>query len=211
MGFGYEPTKLRVYNTVGDERGTKTFRLTARPLNGIMNLTYTDPVTGEDIYCDARCPLAHNSSLPYQDFRFVNVVGMNGFQIDISDWYGSGAGLAGLELFQDKIFAYAVDDFNEPSCAVGQFPSSSSQSGTWSPSLPGHSGPGYLVADSSDVDPPFHHFRTQYQAIRKLFHPHLHARLPRIQCLCRSQHRQCDGFVEKHRRDDFYHRRVPDE
>ena len=98
--FGFEPTKLRLWNTNQDGRGTKTFRMTAFPINGIMNLTYTDPTTGQNATCDARCPLPNKNST-YQDFSFVNVIGMNAFQIDISDWYGSGGGLNGIELFQD--------------------------------------------------------------------------------------------------------------
>jgi Cortical protein marker for cell polarity len=154
MGFGYQPTKLRLYNTNEDGKGTKTFRFTAKPINGIMNFTYTDPESGKEAACDARCPLAQNASLPYQDFHFVNLVGMNAFQIDVSDWYGKGAGLAGIELFQDDIFAYAVNDFNEPSCANSQFPSSSTRNGDWFPSPPGHSGAQYLIANTSSNNQP---------------------------------------------------------
>lgn len=154
MGFGYQPTKLRLYNSNEEGKGTKTFRFTARPINGIMNFTYIDPETGEEAACDARCPLAQNASVPYQDFRFVNEVGMNGFQIDISDWYGPGAGLAGVELFQDDMFAYAVNDFNEPSCAIIPYPSNSYTTGTWFSSPPGHSGAEYLVASNSGVNQP---------------------------------------------------------
>lgn len=154
MGFGYQPTKLRLYNTNQDGRGTKTFRFTARPINGIMNFTYTDPETGSEVACDATCHLAQDPSIPYQDFQFVNRIGMNEFQIDISEWYGQGGGLAGVELFQDDIFAYAVDDFNEPSCAISQYPSSSSTTGTWYPSPPGHSSSQYLIADSSGPSQP---------------------------------------------------------
>ena len=102
MNFGYEPSLLRIWNTHQDGRGTKTFRFTAIPLNGIMNFTYTDPDTGEEgLYCDARCPLSSNKSVPFQDFRFWNTVGMSAFRIDISDWYGQGGGLDGIELFQN--------------------------------------------------------------------------------------------------------------
>lgn len=154
MGFGFQPTKLRLYNTNQGGRGTKTFRFTANPINGIMNFTYTDPETGEQAACDARCPLVQDPSSPYQDFQFVNLVGMNGFQIDISDWYGSGAGLAGIELFQDDIFAYAVNDFNEPSCAISQYPSRSSTTGSWYPSPADHSGTPYLIANNNGSNPP---------------------------------------------------------
>lgn len=104
LNFGFQPTKLRLWNTHQNGRGTKTFRFTALPLNGIMNMTYNDPATGKKTPCDAdgaRCPLSDNTSLPYQDFEFYNRVGMSAFQIDISDWYGDGAGLNGIELFQD--------------------------------------------------------------------------------------------------------------
>lgn len=101
MNFGYEPSLLRVYNTHYQGRGTKTFRFTAIPLNGIMNFTYTDPDTGVTGHCDSRCPLSSNPSVTHQDFRFINTVGMSAFRIDISDWYGQGGGLDGVELFQD--------------------------------------------------------------------------------------------------------------
>lgn len=100
FGFGFEPTSLRMYNTDFEGRGTKTFRFTALPDGGILNMSYADPSTGRRSFCDARCPLPQGNTTA-QDFSFVNVVGMNGFRIDISDWWGSGAGLNGIRLFQD--------------------------------------------------------------------------------------------------------------
>lgn len=100
MNFGYRPTKLRLWNTNVQGRGTQTFRFTAFPINGILNLTYVDPVTGKETSCDSQCPLSSDTTKP-QDFSFVNVIGMSAFQIDISAWYGAGAGLNGIELFQD--------------------------------------------------------------------------------------------------------------
>ncbi|KAL5115282.1 hypothetical protein ACEQ8H_006794 [Pleosporales sp. CAS-2024a] len=113
FGFGFQPTKLKLYNTNINGRGTKTWRFTALPDGGIMNLTYTDPSTGRQAFCDARCPLPQGNTTA-QDFTFVNMVGMNSFRIDISDWYGSGGGLNGIQLFQDAIFSYAIEEFNEP-------------------------------------------------------------------------------------------------
>ncbi|RMD41656.1 hypothetical protein DV735_g3501, partial [Chaetothyriales sp. CBS 134920] len=130
FGFGFEPAKLRLWNTNQDGRGTKTWRYTAFPINGIMNFTYTDPDTGDEQSCSAECPLAQTTSTGYQDFYFVNTVGMNSFRIDISDWYGDGAGLAGIELFQDDIFAYAIEAFNQPTCA-SETVSSVSTTGNW--------------------------------------------------------------------------------
>lgn len=101
FNLGFQPTKLRLWNTHQDGRGTETFRFTAFPINGIMNFTYVDPATSENATCDARCPLSNSTSTPYRDFHFVNTVGMSAFQIDISAWYGRGGGLNGIELFQD--------------------------------------------------------------------------------------------------------------
>lgn len=111
FGFGFEPTRLRLRNA-----GTKEFRFTAFPINGIMNLTYTDPESGDERVCDARCPLPENPEGGFMDFFFVNTVGMNNFRIDISDWYGNAGGFAGIELFQSDVFSYAVESFNEPTC-----------------------------------------------------------------------------------------------
>ncbi|KAG5994325.1 hypothetical protein E4U43_003261 [Claviceps pusilla] len=146
FGFGFQPTKLRLYNTHHDGRGTKTFRLLAFPLNGIMNLTYVDPTTGQNATCTSECPLSNDPKLKFQDFHFVNRVGMNSFQVAISAWYGAGAGLSGIELFQDDIFTYAISNFNEPTCKGISFPSTATMTGPWkqSPSLQSNSD--YLAA-----------------------------------------------------------------
>jgi hypothetical protein len=99
FGFGFQPTQLQLHNTDFEGRGTKEFRFTALPDGGIMNLTYNDPGTGERKFCDATCPLPQGNTSA-QVFDFVNVVGMNSFRIDISEWYGDGGGLNGIELFQ---------------------------------------------------------------------------------------------------------------
>lgn len=114
LQFGFEPTLLRVRNTHLEGRGTKTFRFTAFPINGIMNFTYKDPSSGKDALCDARCTLSNDPNIPFQDFHFVNTVGMSSFRIDVSEWYGDGAGLNGVELFQNgtELLSYplACDD-----------------------------------------------------------------------------------------------------
>lgn len=149
MGFGYEPTKLRLWNTNEGGRGTKTWRFIAHPIEGIMNFTYIDPATGRVETCDAECPLSHNASNPYTDFYFVNVVGMNSFTIEILDWYGMGAGLDGIELFQDDIFVYADNDFNEPACSGAEFPSQATRTGAWVTVPSGQSTNEYLAATVS--------------------------------------------------------------
>ncbi|KAL8872991.1 MAG: hypothetical protein Q9174_001478 [Haloplaca sp. 1 TL-2023] len=155
LNFGFQPTKLRLWNTHQDGRGTKEFRFTAFPLNGIMNMTYRDPVTQVQTPCDAsgaRCPLSDNTSMPFQDFEFYNRVGMDAFQIDISDWYGDGGGLNGIELLQDDIYAYAIPDLNEPACAEARFPSNSTPTGPWTTVPSGQSQSQYLVADLATND-----------------------------------------------------------
>lgn len=113
--YGFEPSKLRLWNRQ-EGNGVKTWRFTALPNTGIMNFTYTDPATGRKAHCDAKCPLAQNSSLPYQDFDFVNRIGMNSFRIDVSAWYGQAGELNGIELFQNDTFVYAIESLNEPTC-----------------------------------------------------------------------------------------------
>lgn len=129
--FGFQPTKLRLYNTNQGGRGTKTWRFTALPINGIMNMTYIDPATGRNASCTSECPLSNDPSVNFQDFHFVNVIGMNAFRVDISAFYGSGGGLSGIELFGDDIFSYAINDFNDPTCAGIQFPSTATRTGPW--------------------------------------------------------------------------------
>ena len=147
--FGFQPRKLRLWNTNEEGRGVKTFRFTALPIDGIMNLTYIDPSSGQTIACDATCHLPQNTS--YLDYTFVNTVGMNGFRIDVSDWYGKGGGLNGIELFEDDIFAFAVEAFNEPACSNAQFASNATTTGSWSVMPAGTSVSDYL-STSMGVD-----------------------------------------------------------
>ncbi|KAJ9496097.1 hypothetical protein H2202_008343 [Exophiala xenobiotica] len=145
LGFGFQPTKLRLWNVNQDGRGTKTWRFTAHPIDGIMNFTYIDPETGTRAHCDATCPLALNASEPFQDFEFVNLVGMNSFTIDISDWYGDGGGLAGIEIFQGDIFSYAIEAFNEPQCLTDGFRSQATATGPWYTTPSGQSVADYMT------------------------------------------------------------------
>jgi hypothetical protein len=144
--YGFRPTKLRLYNTRQDGRGTKTWRFTALPINGIMNMTYIDPATGRNATCTSECPLSNDKSVEFQDFHFINEIGMNEFRIDISAFYGSGGGLNGIEVFMDDIFSYAVNDFNEPSCAGLEYPSTATATGPWAESPSYSSTADYLTA-----------------------------------------------------------------
>jgi Cortical protein marker for cell polarity len=152
--FGFVPTKLRLFNTNQDGRGTKTFRYTAIPINGIMNFTYTDPSTGQQKFCDSQCPLPQNNNTA-QDFHFVNNVGMDGFRLDISEWYGSGGGLDGIELFEDDIYSFAINDFNEPTCSGSANGGTATTTGPWAITPSRISTSEYLTAQlsGSPVDP----------------------------------------------------------
>lgn len=150
--FGFIPSKLRLWNTNQDGRGTQTFRFTALPINGIMNFTYLD-ANGVQQSCTSQCPLAQNTSA--QDFTFVNEVGMNGFRIDISAWYGAGGGLGGIELFDNDIYTFAINDFNEPNCDAVANPAMATTTGPWTITPSGSSASEYLTADLSgtNIDP----------------------------------------------------------
>jgi hypothetical protein len=97
-----------------------------------MNFTYVDPATGVNSSCTSECPLSSDPNVSFQDFFFVNVIGMNAFRIDISDWFGSGGGLTGIELFENDIYSYAINDFNEPECSsAGTLASKATVTGSW--------------------------------------------------------------------------------
>ncbi|KAI9803997.1 MAG: hypothetical protein M1833_000278 [Piccolia ochrophora] len=153
FSYGFRPTKLRLWNAKQEGRGTKIFRYTAFPSSGIMNLTYTDPETDKNATCDARCPLSDSADIEFQDFTFVNNVGMTGFQIDVSEWYGDGGGLNGIQLFQDDIYAFAIGDFNEPTCANVEFGSTAQVRGDWLRTPRRDSNSDYLSLSGSNVDP----------------------------------------------------------
>ncbi|CAZ84439.1 unnamed protein product [Tuber melanosporum] len=127
--FLFRPTKLRIRNANFEGCGTRLFRFTAFPMNGIMNLTYTDPATNTSMHCDAWCPLS--ATAEFEDFFFVNEVAMNSIRVDILDFYGASGGLAGIELFQDDIYSFASTDLNEPSCGGVPAKSSSAVTGRW--------------------------------------------------------------------------------
>ncbi|KAF2161980.1 hypothetical protein M409DRAFT_69481 [Zasmidium cellare ATCC 36951] len=113
-GFGFNPTKLRLYNAQGGH-GTKSWYFERLDDGGILNFTYVDPTTGQNSSCSQSCPLPENNSTA-QDFHFVNTVGVSGLRIYVTEWYGSSGGLSGIEIFQDDIYSYAVANFNEPKC-----------------------------------------------------------------------------------------------
>ncbi|KAI1177537.1 cellular morphogenesis protein [Nemania sp. FL0916] len=144
--YSFSPTKLRLRNTHQDGRGTKTWMFTAQPNNGIMNFTYIDPKTGNNLSCTNSCPLSNDPAVKFQDFHFVNRIVMNAFRIDLWEWYGQGGGLDSVELYEDGIFTFAIDNFNEPPCANSSTPSKSTSTGPWTVTPAGQSDSQYLSA-----------------------------------------------------------------
>ncbi|GIZ43032.1 hypothetical protein CKM354_000627600 [Cercospora kikuchii] len=115
LGFGVSPTALRIYNTDYEGRGTKSFYFEEMNTAGILELEYVDPTTGQNATCIRFCPLPEGNTT-VQEFRFVRRVAMTTFRIWITDFYGAGAGLNGVELVSDEVYSFAVNAYNSPSC-----------------------------------------------------------------------------------------------
>ncbi|GAA5863961.1 hypothetical protein JCM3774_004434 [Rhodotorula dairenensis] len=113
---------IRIGNTFVDGRGTKNFSVVSIPTNQVLTLTYasdpTDP-SSPLATCSDDCPLAHDPSVPYQDFLFPEGTTMTGFQMNIFGFYGAGGGLHLLQLLSEGSFAYAVEQLNAAPCSAG--------------------------------------------------------------------------------------------
>lgn len=136
------PSKVRIHNSLDTTSEVSLFRIVTSPSNGIMNLTYLDPASGELKQCDAWCPLlssedltqlSQNSSATnsvsinnnstnlkwsesYQEFAFVNDVPVTMLQFVSLASYGDSVALHSLELFETEFMVYANNSFNEPNC-----------------------------------------------------------------------------------------------
>ncbi|KWU43966.1 hypothetical protein RHOSPDRAFT_5691, partial [Rhodotorula sp. JG-1b] len=130
---------IRIGNTFVEGRGTKNFSVVSIPTNEVLTLTYaTDPTDPSSALatCSDDCPLAHDPSVPYQDFLFPEGTTMTGFQLNIFDWYGAGGGLHLLQLLSEGSFAYAVEQQNAAPCSagLGAMPQSGvTTQGSWEP------------------------------------------------------------------------------
>ena len=152
--FGFNPTKLRLYNTKWQGRGTKSFYFENLDNGGVLNLNYID-VDGNNQSCSNPCPLPQDNST-FQDFYLVPSVGMSQFRIFITEWYGDGGGFAGIEMFQEDLYSFAVNDFNEPTCdgvSTGSSSTITPPNGFWQrkPNL-GQTSSDYLSATITSED-----------------------------------------------------------
>ncbi|CAG8454262.1 5152_t:CDS:10 [Scutellospora calospora] len=118
LKFDYKltPTAIGFMNTNYQGRGTKTFRLISLPDNAIIELSYTNTTTGTTMTCSDSCPLDPSNSV-YQIYNFINPTEMTGIQILITDFYGDGGGLHGIQLYQSDVVARGVSIFNTPTCS----------------------------------------------------------------------------------------------
>ncbi|GAA5987924.1 hypothetical protein JCM10908_007272 [Rhodotorula pacifica] len=128
---------IRLGNTFVEGRGTQNFSVVSIPNDQVLTLTYaTDPTDPSSplATCSDNCPLAHDPSVPYQDFLFPEGTTLAGFQLNIFGWYGAGGGLHLLQLLSEGSVAYAVEAQNAAPCTagLGAMPQSSvSTQGTW--------------------------------------------------------------------------------
>lgn len=153
------PSKVRIYNSVEENSEISLFRIITGPSNGIMNLTYLDPASGELKQCDAWCPLlsiedltqiSQNStaapksvginnnstnlkwSESYQEFAFVNDIPVTMLQFVALASYGSNAALHSIEIFETEFMVYANNSYNEPNCeSVTEYSKAELSSDNW--------------------------------------------------------------------------------
>lgn len=150
---------IRLGNTFFEGRGTRNFscvptssfflsefsilihfstrRLVSIPDNQVLELTYatdlSNPSAGTAT-CSDNCILAHNSSIPYQDFLFPEGTTMTGFQLNVNGWYGAGGGLHLIQLLSEGSYAYADSALNTNPCTDGLGATTASSvetSGNW--------------------------------------------------------------------------------
>lgn len=134
------PKKIRIYNSPNESNEVSLFRVLTRPSNGIMNLTYIDPVEGKVRFCDAFCPLIKKSTLrgyvgnstqevsldnnltdiswteTFQEFAFVDSIPIEGLQFFALNSYGDSVGLSAFQIFQDTLPTFANNSLNTPDC-----------------------------------------------------------------------------------------------
>lgn len=112
-------TGIRVVNGLVEGRGTTYFwyafssiystaikliilSLTILPTFTELNMTYTDPATGELGTCTSHCPLYTNSSISAQDFIFTEgTQNFTGFEMQLKEWVGDGAAISSVALLSD--------------------------------------------------------------------------------------------------------------
>ncbi|KAI8384432.1 cortical protein marker for cell polarity-domain-containing protein [Radiomyces spectabilis] len=134
--FDYQITLslIRLSNARTENYATKEFSVLILPSNTYLNLSYIDPTTKQTMFCSTNCMLTNDPSVEYQDFQVRDASAQaTSARIVISSWYGLGAGLSKVEIFQAEIFVHAIDSGNATDCAMAtNLPQSKSvTSGSW--------------------------------------------------------------------------------
>ncbi|RUS15819.1 hypothetical protein BC938DRAFT_476823, partial [Jimgerdemannia flammicorona] len=131
MPYDFTPSLFRLRNSQYQGRGTKTFGILALPDNTFYNVSYVDPATHAINYCTMDCTLSNDSTIQYQDFKVETPISAEGIRIDITDWYGAGAGLASVQIFQAEVIVRAQSGLNFPNCSATPFQASANTTGNW--------------------------------------------------------------------------------
>ncbi|CCD23273.1 Rax2p NDAI_0B02380 [Naumovozyma dairenensis CBS 421] len=166
LPFEVAPTKIRIYNSPNEDNQVSLFRILTNEAQGIMNLTYIDPISHELKHCDAFCPLYSkailsqayaNTTSPsdtihlladnttdikwtqeFQEFAFINQISVSSVQFVALDSYGNNVALSSFQLYQNAYAVFANDTLNEPNCNSIESSSSSSLSANdWEMGLTG--------------------------------------------------------------------------
>lgn len=160
------PNKVRIYNSPVENDQVSLFRIITNPSQGIMNLTYVDPETGELRYCDAFCPLYNREKLQkassnsssvqhmttftqngttdikwgreFQEFGFVNSIPISSVEFMALSSYGENVGLSSFQLFESSPSIYANNSLNKPACAgMNSYSYASLSNNNWKQGLNG--------------------------------------------------------------------------
>jgi hypothetical protein len=130
VSYGIAPLLLRLRNVVGQDRGARNFSIAALPGPRTLNMSYFDVNVQRTMYCTDNCLLQLSNA--WQDFTFPSGEPIQGLQITINGWYGTGAGLSGVEIYQSSVQVHSDDRYNAPACG-SQEKSQTTTAGTLQP------------------------------------------------------------------------------
>ncbi|KAL0096830.1 cortical protein marker for cell polarity-domain-containing protein, partial [Phycomyces blakesleeanus] len=138
FSLSVSPSLIRLANTFAKDSGVKNFSVLSLATNTYFNLSYIDPLTLRTKTCSTQCQLTQSTKLEFQDFIILDSSITYGVRIEIASWYGSGGGLAGVQIYQSEIFVHAVQDLNFPTCTASSpaFEAKVATVGSWEASVP---------------------------------------------------------------------------
>ncbi|KAJ1977509.1 hypothetical protein H4R34_003555 [Dimargaris verticillata] len=151
IGFkrSVRPALLRIKNTNKDGRGTKGFRLESVPDYTPVPLKYLDPGTGQTKTCDQLCFMADDGS-NWQEYVVQSNSSVSGLRIVIEEWYGDGAGLQQVQVYERDITASLLDEVN-PQCNSVKYEPSVSVKGSWTQQTVGSASVIQATFDTDDL------------------------------------------------------------